>query len=86
MSSRVFKEAVLAMDACNPMRKSVHGSTATARWKVSRRPCCGMLARMPAGWLTAASCYWISFSARLTSVAFSSALLLSRMSLASCWV
>src|SRR5271157_700497 len=38
-----------AMVACKLIFKSAHGSTATARLKVSTRPCSGVLARMTEG-------------------------------------
>jgi AbrB family looped-hinge helix DNA binding protein len=72
--------------ACRPIFKSAHGIHGHGALEGEQAALLGMLARMPAGLLTAASCCWMSFSARRMNAAFSSALLMSMISLASCWV
>src|SRR5437016_6089018 len=52
---RTPQEAALTAVASRPIFKSAHLSTATARLNVSTRPWSGMLARIAAGLLTAAS-------------------------------
>ena len=64
MRMRTPQEAALAAVAARRIFKSAHVSTTTARLKVSTRPCSGMLARMAAGLLTAASCCWMIRSAK----------------------
>src|SRR5258706_6681750 len=57
-------DAARAADALMSIRKSANVSTSTARRKVSTRPCCGIVARIAVGVGTAASCCWMSRSAR----------------------
>ena len=86
IKTRTPPEAARTALAFSPIRKSASRSTATARWKVSTRPCSGMLARIAAALDTAASCCWINFSARRIVAVLSSAVLRSMISLASCCV